>query len=424
MSDHGTLLSAPPGEPANAANGDDYVAPPAQVADLDAPTGTDIDGVSADPGMSDDAMRDALAKIMRGEDVEIDGIELDNTDAAAPVVHAQPDSSVGAPNEPEISPTTTTTATVPDPGEGGDGTPSQPLPPATDAGSGVTDPRLAQGWVDLGGGVVVPPEVADVVRFVGELNPLQTQAINDLLSGQYHLVPANPAASGSGPVPPGAPAPGGYGQPGQPTTPSPYAPAQPAIDPTLTPPVINPDDFSDPDLARAVLATQQQTQAQLAALIQSQELDRARQAELLQYQAQQQQQTMREAGDKAIADYATSKNLDPESRDRLITAATQLQIGDRVHRKHNGNTYAAMTEILDTAYWTTPEFRDRAIQDQIAGFTAGAQVTNERKAKAAAVSGGGSAVPRVAPAANVGAMSKDQRQKAMVEELRGVMENS
>lgn len=371
-------LNVPPGEPAP----DAETPPPAPVENADKSTGTPIDNLDADPGLTDEEIAAEIAKAFS----EDDGSSTNENDGTDPLTQQAPDTS-GAPNEAEITSTPAGQAPSPDPSTGGvgEGTPS-PSPTA-----------VPDGFVDIPGIGVVPQHVAELVDWAGGLTPQQQQAINDLMSGQYHLAPvAPPAASGSGPYPPVDP--GGAGAPYQQQAP-------------IQPQPINPDEFTDPDMARLFLAQQQQ----LAAIQQQQQALLDQQAFQAQQQVHQDRIRTQADIDAGIASFVEAKSLTPQDRDVLVNAAVQMQILPTLQRKHGGNAQSAMTEALEIAYWQTPEFRDRAIQQQLVEAQAQHTDTTTRKGRAAALSGQGASIPRVVPAAVPA--TKAQRTTAMVADL-------
>lgn len=409
-------------------------APPPAEANIGDPTGLPIDNIDTEASMSDEAIREALGKAMRGEDTGLDldledngwdqsgaegtprGADGDDANGGDPAGAVDPEAGSG--QESVGSP-------IPDPSDPAP-TPTPPLP--TDA----IDPALSP----------IPPGMVQVP--IEEIDPLTGQTITRL-----HVIPANevggllgwanslsenerqiiaqtieqmrtgatpvspyPAASGSGPntPAPGSLVPGA----GAGTTP----PAQfGAIDPaTGLPHGIDPADV-DPGLL-AVIRTQQ---AQIQQVMQSQAEFQQTQADFQARQMQEDRARMQAEIDSTVEEFATARNLTPEQVAILKDKAAATQYLPVAMQKNYGNVRTATMETLNMTYWATEEFRQHAIEQELSTVAATQQDTAARKQRAASLAGGGAAVARVAPPAKP--LTKAERDRAMATELQVAMAN-
>lgn len=395
-----------------------------QQGNVNEPTGTAVDGVpAAGEDMTDEQIQQALRLAMRD-----DAGSFQPTPPAPPANDGtwageqqgqQQGQGDGAPQG-QSGPL----PLQPD-GQGGTGAEGQPIP-----GTGTPHPTPGDAGSALPPGHMLVPiteynpftgqnqiryvpapaeDIGNVLGWVNGIAPEDRQAISEWLAAKAagSNTPLQTAASGSGPFPPGpAPvAPGGVGQP------------QPPIQ----------IDYSqlDPDLAAALQAQQQgiaQTQAQMAAMADRQAQFENTQAQFYAAQAAQDRSRMQSDILSTTAEFVTDHAFTPEQGEALSQAAANLQILPTMHAKHNGDIKAAVRETLETAMWTTPEFRSLAIQSELADSLNTNSATEERKRKAAAINGAGANVPRVAPPSRP--LTKQEREQAMVAEIGAAMNGS
>jgi len=243
--------------------------------------------------------------------------------------------------------------------------------------------------------------------WAAQLPPEAADAVNNVLSGQYRLVPANqpeqapPAASGSGPAP---------------------ATFTPGVAGAVVPetPRVDPNDFLDPQLAQYV---QQITAQQNAVIAQQQQMladYQAQQQQIAQSQYQQEHQRMLqqvEVGQNQFAEL--HPNFTAQEIDFIASQAAALQIVPTLMARNGGNAAAATQEALETAMWSTPAFREKAIQSQVDQYAQTVEQTSEKKRKASALAGSSGSVPRTAPAQRP--MTKAEREQAMIREVAEAM---
>lgn len=166
-------------------------------------------------------------------------------------------------------------------------------------------------------------------------------------------------------------------------------------EPSITPP--SEEEVMDPALASYV--TQK-----FAELEERQAAFEAQQAAAQAQLAAQREAELRVAVDTARRGMAERYGLTDIEAQRLIDVANQtpaamatVQNGDL-----NANPVDVFTAALETAYWITPEFRDRAIQSQATTLAAEMGVNaslEERKALQAGLAGRGAATPRATTSA-------------------------
>lgn len=246
--------------------------------------------------------------------------------------------------------------------------------------------------------------------WAAQLPPDAAQAVNDVLSGQYRLVPADQpeqapsAASGSGPAP---------------------ATFTPGVAGAVVPdvPQLNPNEFLDPQLAQYV---QQVTAQQNAVIAQQQQMlsdYQAQQQHIAQTQYQQEQSRMLQQVEVGQSQFAEAHpNFSAQEIDLIASQAAALQIVPTLMARNGGNAAAATQEALETAMWATPAFREKVIQSQVDQYAQTVEQTSEKKRKASALAGSSGSVPRTAPAQRP--LTKAEREQAMIREVAEAMNGS
>lgn len=152
------------------------------------------------------------------------------------------------------------------------------------------------------------------------------------------------------------------------------------------------DEIVDPRLAEYVQSNFSQLDQKLDAVLQQQQAQQA----LL---AQQQQAELNAALDTARRGVAEAHGLSDAEAARLLEVANQMPEAAAAVQNSNLNTdpVSAFQAALETAYWLTPEFRDRAIEDQVTTRAAelGVQsAIDERRQLNQSLVGSGAAAPR------------------------------
>jgi hypothetical protein len=243
--------------------------------------------------------------------------------------------------------------------------------------------------------------------WAAQLPPEAADAVNNVLSGQYRLVPADQpdqapsAASGSGPAP---------------------ATFTPGVAGAVVPdtPQLNPNEFLDPQLAQYV---QQVTAQQNAVIAQQQQMlanYQEQQQQIAQTQYQQEQQRMLQQVEIGQAEFSEAHpDFTAQEIDLIATQAAALQIVPTLMARNGGNAIAATKEALETAMWATPQFREKVIQSQVDQYAQTVEQTSEKKRKASALAGSSGSVPRTAPAQRP--MTKAEREQAMIREVAEAM---
>jgi len=162
----------------------------------------------------------------------------------------------------------------------------------------------------------------------------------------------------------------------------------PAPAPTATPappvpalPELDDDALADPAI-RALYDTNRATLEALAA-------ERARVDALTQVTTHRTQQELTASALAAKAEFAASHNIDPAKVEDIARHADNMGISQALLA--NATDFkTAVTNALDTAYWSMPEFRKQALEDQVRERTA----KNRKRQKLAAVGGGGGVANR------------------------------
>lgn len=165
---------------------------------------------------------------------------------------------------------------------------------------------------------------------------------------------------------------------------------EPVVDPrTVLPPE---DEIVDPRLAEYVQTNFSQIETKLDAVLAQQQA----QQQLL---AQQQQAELNAALDTARRGVAEAHGLSDAEAQRLLEIANQMPEAAAAVQNANltADPVGAFRSALETTYWLTPEFRDRAIEDQVTTRAAelGVQASlDERRQLNQSLVGSGAAAPR------------------------------
>lgn len=185
---------------------------------------------------------------------------------------------------------------------------------------------------------------------------------------------------------------------------------EPTPEPQFTPPPE--DEIVDPALAKYVEERLSAQQAELEAV-------RAQVAAQQQVVASQYQSELEAALTTARQGISEKFGLSDAEADALLAAANSTPAANAVVQQYdlNADPVAAFTAALETAYWLTPEFRDRAIAEQVTTAVAEHTVSSaleEKKALNQGLVGSGAAAPRVSrPAPS----TPDERHAAMVNRI-------
>lgn len=232
-------------------------------------------------------------------------------------------------------------------------------------------------------------EALHVYDWAQGLTPDHVAVIDAVFSGDYVVVPRDqappPSQPGTSPVPPSGASGGGGGD---------------EID----------LDALDPD-TRAYIERQR---AQIEQYVQQ-----ATQP-LIQANAQQHQQQVIAQLDQGAQTFMQRMNLTEQDIGTLQQRVAETGILPGIASRHRNNLSAAMEEALEAAYWTTPQYRDRAIaaqtEAQLAADRQRATEDAKRQRKASSLTGSAGSVPRTQPPA-----TKQDRDKAMVGDIAAAM---
>lgn len=310
-----------------------------------------------------------------------------------PTEDAEPEGGDQSGTEPADEPVT---PVVPPPEPGAPGSPDAPAQPQVDV-------------VDIGDWqlpIEHVPAVRELYDWATSLVPEQHQAINDLLSGNYYLVPRDPSQ---------------LAQPGQPG----YVPVQgsgggsPVHEPPVTQPPapaptppIDPGAFLDPAAAQHMQALQDRIDAMAA----QQQVQAQQQAE----QQFSQQQAVLQAGLIAAKDeFKAAHQLTDADLDRVIARTTSMQVIPGLIASNPGNPKAAFVGGFEAALYSDPVLRHQAIQREAAIEAERARKLTEKKGRASSVGGTGGPVPRTAPARRP--LTPEQAVDGMTAEIEAAM---
>jgi hypothetical protein len=384
----------------------DPTTPPVEGFDprVDEPTGTPVDN-AADPLDAISTGNDLEAAVLAAfEAREADGPtptpvppRVDDAPPSPPADTSTPDAATPTAVEPEHSPPVVEAAAP---------------PAAPDPSAPVGQP----GVVVVDGAEVPADQVADLWRWANSLSPEQAQAVADVLSGQAQIVPAGQAPQAQPTTASTPPAASGYG------TPTPTGPTPVGVGDGVDQPQFDPRELDDmvPGLG-SYLTTLQAQQAQQAALIAQ---TQSQAAQLAAYQAQvQAQETDAQLAAGVDAFRASHADLTEADVDNLMSSAARLQILPGLAQQH-GSIQGGVVAALETALWADPNYRTRAIQSQVESFAQTSATVSQRKAKAAALSGGTPTPDRNPAAPDPRTMTDDQRRQAMAAEIANVLEGN
>jgi len=232
----------------------------------------------------------------------------------------------------------------PSSGHAGDDASPEPEPaPESTAPAAATEPA---GVVEIDGQLYRAQDVADLIGYVSQLPP-DKQAIL-------------------------------FGQP------------EPEQDPRTVLPAE--DEIVDPRLAEWTDSRFQSVESKLDAVL-------AQQQATQQAIARQQEAELNAALDQARRGVAEAHGLTDAEAQRLLEVANKNPAAAAAVQNYdmNANPVEAFQAALETAYWLTPEFRDRAIQDQVTTQVAelGVQAAvSERRNLNQSLVGSGAAAPR------------------------------
>lgn len=310
----------------------------------------------------------------------------------------------GTPNpDDDLAPDPTTVEPV-DSGEGGSVAPSASSPDANEPPPDPSGPAdLPEGFTpDLlpptGDSPVTPAvpqlyeingtqytqqqidQILEAAQWTSQINPAQAQFIDGVLSGQIPFDPQQLV--------------------------HPNAPGQPSPVTPVTEPVDDGYEYADPrlkaemdDLRALVQQQATLTQQQLAAAHQTQ---MAETTARINTGAEQFQQKF---------------NLTPEERDNLMQSAVTLQVIPQIGQRQKDPSLA-IQEAMEIAFWATPEYRDRYVQQQATQQQQVVEQDVTRKTKASSLASSGGSVPRV-PVAQP--LTAEGRRKAMAGEIAASM---
>jgi len=165
---------------------------------------------------------------------------------------------------------------------------------------------------------------------------------------------------------------------------------EPEPDPAATLPPE--DEIVDPRLAQWTDTRFQTVEQKLDILLAQQQAQQ-------QFIAQQREAELHAALDTARRGIQEQYGLTDAEAERLLAAANSNPVATAAVQNSNldADPTGAFRAALETTYWITPEFRDRAIQSQVVSQVAELQVNNaleERKALNQSLVGQGAATPR------------------------------
>jgi hypothetical protein len=251
-------------------------------------------------------------------------------------------------------------------GEGDEGTPTAPAP-ITFRGIEITEDQMEA--------------MVNVHNWATSLPDAQKDQINALLSGQYELVPRG-------------------------TTPPAAAPASSGV-PSPTPD----EDYLDPAVARDIAAMNERVAAM--------EAQAATYAQAQHREMEQQRIQAIAAGQAAIRDKFSLSDAELE---QLIASTTQAQIIPALAAQYPNDPLKAFTTALETTYFSNPTFQQREVQRRMDEASAQAEQVAAKRRKAASLAGSSAPVPREEKPLT--ALTPDQAQLSMIEELKAAMNGS
>lgn len=296
-------------------------------------------------------------------------------------------------------------------GDVGELTEQQPVtetPASAPAPEPVPDPTA--NLISLGDGLVVNrDDLTALYRWADSLTPEQRSAVDRAIAdgsavsgGGFGLAPS-PAVPGqhpqTGQYPQAQPSPYAFspqapGTPGAPVTPeSLVAPTQPHPGPAPLSPEQALGGLAElaPDLVAYLRNLEASSAADRAALASYQQQAQQIAAQQAQRDQQERLAQLTRGADEFAAAHPDLTDVDHHY---LRDQAVQLGILPGLVRRHNGDVAAAYRQALDAALWSTPKYRDLAIQGQFAAMNDTSQQIADRAAAAASLSSQAGSAPR------------------------------
>lgn len=257
-----------------------------------------------------------------------------------------------------------------------------PTDPATVPPADATAPVL----IEING-VQVPLEYAQyALGLAQQLSPEEIEHLNAVREGRAGFAFIDPATGQ--PIPTdlsGQPAP----------SPTPAAPEQPA------------EEWIDPAAQAAYARLQSEIQG--IASVQQQTIEQ---------QVASQRAAIEDALATGVEEFRTANNLETAQMDQLLTAVNAAGILPGYANLHRGNHSQAMKAALESAYWSTPQFRDAAIQAAISEHVTETRDVETKKARASSLNPSAGNVPRTSPPPS----SQDERDRGMVADIAAAMQ--
>lgn len=259
------------------------------------------------------------------------------------------------------------------------------------------EPEAPAGFDSVLGQVGMSPEDAEqIIRWAATLSPEQVQAVNAALAP-----PTEAAASGHG---------------------SPVASSAATGE---VPPIPDLPDLSL--LSEAVPGIGEFLAAQRQTLLEQQralEILRAEQAALAEAEAKRNQSVTSAAVDAGISAFRESyPDFTDEQFDAVMRRATDLQVLGPLTQQFGGDIAKATTEALNTALWSDPTMQETLVQRRLDALAAERAETEEKRRKAASLSGSSGSVPgsrsSAAPVNLTPEQRRDQMVKAIAAEIAG-----
>lgn len=173
------------------------------------------------------------------------------------------------------------------------------------------------------------------------------------------------------------------------------------------------DDGVDPYIQQHIQSALAPVQEQLAQVNQFVQTEAQR-------QAQQQRDMVARQIESGTNTFGEKYGLTEDEVKDLESRVVRNQVFPGLYNAFQGDADQAMQAALEQTYWSTPEYRERAIQAQVQQSSSQQEADATRKRKASALSGGGGAVSRETPPPP----SAQGRQAAMAAELSEIMNGS
>jgi hypothetical protein len=254
-------------------------------------------------------------------------------------------------------------------------------------------------------------ELIELRQWRDSLTPQAGQAINAVLAETHVVVPREVAQRwAQAEQAQQAPTPGA----------SPVTPASTQT-PINTPPPGTPTidyDAMEPEVAAAIRAQEAATQAQIQAM--QQQVAQIQQAnqQVVQQALSAQQQQQWQLVEQARNEFATEVGVDGPRVQTLLQQVAEMQMLPRLIQQHGGDVGKATKAALEQVAWMDPEMRGQMAVKAGLVATGEAAKVEQRKTKAAALSGGGGSVERPTVGGNgTKAPVKMTRTQAMAAEI-------